>query len=149
MSETNWDSVTVLRKAPARQKKVTGSEANDAMRMGFATTEKRSLVATNTSHHVNTDHQRIAKLDRENDIAAPKKVSLTTSKAIQQARQDKGMTQKDLAQKINEKPSVINEYEAGKAIPNQQTLGKLERALGVKLRGANVGEPLHKSKPKK
>ena len=49
---------------------------------------------------------------------------------------EKEMSQKDLAQKVNEKPSVIQDYEAGKAIPNPQVLGKLERALGVKLRGA-------------
>ena len=52
------------------------------------------------------------------------------------------LAQKDLAQKVNEKPSVIQDYEAGKAIPNPQILGKLERALGVKLRGANIGEKL-------
>ena len=36
---------------------------------------------------------------------------------------------------INEKPQVIQEYESGKAIPNQQIISKLERALGAKLRG--------------
>ncbi|CAK9134144.1 unnamed protein product [Ilex paraguariensis] len=36
---------------------------------------------------------------------------------------------------INEKPQIIQEYESGKAIPNQQIISKLERALGVKLRG--------------
>jgi ribosome-binding protein aMBF1 (putative translation factor) len=45
------------------------------------------------------------------------------------------MTQKDLATKVNEKPSVINDYESGRAVPNQQVLSKIERALGVKLRG--------------
>lgn len=45
------------------------------------------------------------------------------------------LTQKDVAVKINEKPSVLQDYEAGKAIPNPQILGKLERVLGVKLRG--------------
>lgn len=49
---------------------------------------------------------------------------------------DKGLTQKDVAQKINEKPSVLQDYEAGKAVPNPQILGKLERVIGVKLRGA-------------
>ena len=48
------------------------------------------------------------------------------------------MTQKDLATKVNEKPSVINDYESGKAIPSQQVLAKLERALGVKLRGKGM-----------
>jgi putative transcription factor len=45
------------------------------------------------------------------------------------------LSQKDVAQKINEKPSVLQDYESSKAIPNAQILGKLERALGVKLRG--------------
>lgn len=56
------------------------------------------------------------------------------------ARQGKEppMTQKDLATKVNEKPSVINDYESGRAVPNQQVLAKLERALGVKLRGKGM-----------
>lgn len=45
------------------------------------------------------------------------------------------LSQKDVAQKINEKPSVLQDYESSKAIPNAQILGKLERVLGVKLRG--------------
>ena len=71
------------------------------------------------------------------------RVGLSVSKAIQQARQAKGFTQKDLATKINEKPTVVNEYESGRAPnPNQQILAKLERALGVKLRGKDIGAPL-------
>ena len=75
-----------------------------------------------------------------------KKVDTNVGKAIQRARQEKKFTQKDLATKVNEKPNVINDYEAGRAIPNQQVLGKLERALGVKLRGKNIGEPLFAKK---
>ena len=52
------------------------------------------------------------------------------------ARQAKGMTQKELAQKMGEKATVVNEMEAGKSIPDNQKLGKMERILGVKLRGA-------------
>lgn len=33
-------------------------------------------------------------------------------------------------QKINEKPQVIADYETGKAIPNNQVLGKIERVIG-------------------
>ena len=36
----------------------------------------------------------------------------------------------------------MNEYESGKAIPNQQVLGKMEKALGIKLRGKDIGSPL-------
>lgn len=45
------------------------------------------------------------------------------------------LSQKDVAQKINEKPSILQYYESSKAIPNAQILGKLERVLKVKLRG--------------
>lgn len=73
-------------------------------------------------------------------MAPPSKVPPTVGKAIGQTRQAKGMTQKDLAVKINEKPSVIQDYESGKAIPNPQILGKMERILGVKLRGMYCGK---------
>ena len=61
---------------------------------------------------------------------------------MQTARMEQGLSQKDVAQKINEKPSILQDYEAGKAIPNPQILGKLERVLGVKLRGADIGKKL-------
>ena len=38
-----------------------------------------------------------------------------------------------LLQQINEKPSVINEYESGKAIPKTQVLSKMSKVLGVQL----------------
>ena len=60
----------------------------------------------------------------------------SVGKAIQTARMEKELSQKDLAQKVNEKPSVIQDYESSRAIPNPQILGKLERVLAVKLRGA-------------
>lgn len=68
-------------------------------------------------------------------------MDMSVSKAIQQARNAKGLTQVQLAQLINEKQQVVNEYEQAKGIPNQQVLAKLERALGVKLRGKDIGQP--------
>lgn len=59
--------------------------------------------------------------------------------AIQDARAERKLSQKEVAQKINEKPSVLQDYESGKAVPNPQILGKLERLLGVKLRGKFFG----------
>ncbi|MCL7021738.1 hypothetical protein MKW94_028994 [Papaver nudicaule] len=48
------------------------------------------------------------------------------------------MSQAELGKQINEKLHVVQEYESGKAIPNQIVLGKLERVLGVKLRGKAI-----------
>ena len=52
-----------------------------------------------------------------------------------QGRLAKKLTQAQLAQQINEKPQIIQEYESGKAMPDQKIMSKMERILGVKLRG--------------
>ncbi|KAG7175842.1 Endothelial differentiation-related factor 1-like, partial [Homarus americanus] len=71
-----------------------------------------------------------AKLDRETEELKHEKISPDVGRLIQQGRQGKNWTQKDLATRINEKPQVIQEYEQGKAVPNQNVLGKIERAIG-------------------
>ncbi|OZJ02380.1 hypothetical protein BZG36_04444 [Bifiguratus adelaidae] len=141
MGDMGWDDVTYLRKRPDTTRVARSQGDVNAARRAGAPVDALKKTTTNKGH-VGVDHQRIAKLDRENEVAPPPKVDMSVGKAIQQARTAKGMTQKTLAQTINEKPQVVNEYEAGKAVPNQQILGKMERALGVKLRGKNIGEPL-------
>ena len=105
--------------------------------------EERQFVTTNRVQQNIITNAR--KLDEHNDAGTVPIVSLSVSQAIQKARLAKGFNQKDLATKINEKQGVINEYESGKAIPNPQILGKLERILGVKLRGKDIGSELKKN----
>lgn len=131
-------------------------------------TTKKFNAATNK--HASTTLSAV-KLDNETEQFHHDRVSMDVSKLISTQRQKLGITQKvgaltpiafgfdkvavytwsnfslsnrvqDLATKICEKPQIVNEYEAGKAIPNQQILGKLERALGIKLRGKDKGMPL-------
>ena len=53
---------------------------------------------------------------------------------MQIARADKGWTQKELAQKMNCKPSEIQSYEQNKTEnPNKSFARKIERILGSKL----------------
>ncbi|KAJ8519878.1 hypothetical protein ONZ45_g3237 [Pleurotus djamor] len=113
-----------------------------ARRAGAVVSTDKKVSAGGNKAHQGTDHQRIAKLDRENEVAPPSKISPTVGKTIQTARMALELSQKDLAAKINEKPSVLQDYEAGKAIPNPQILGKLERILKVKLRGSDIGKKL-------
>lgn len=142
-ASVEWDHQTVIGKK-ARPPKVARNESdvNAARKVGAVVgTDKKSTGGTNKAHQ-GTDHQKIAKIDRENEVAPPPKISLTVGRAMQQARMEKGLSQKDCAQKINEKPSVLQDYESGKAIPNTQILSKLERVLGVKLRGSDIGKKL-------
>jgi len=142
----DWDQKTVIGKKK-KQAKVTRSESdvNAARRVGAVVGTDRKVTGGTNKSHQGTDHQKIAKLDRENEVAPPPKVPASVGKAIQQARMEKGLSQKDCAQKINEKPSVLQDYESGKAIPNTQILAKLERVLGVKLRGSEIGKKLEGS----
>jgi putative transcription factor len=60
-------------------------------------------------------------------------VGLSLAKKIQQARVAKSLTQAQLAQKINIKPAIINDYEQGKGVPDNTVITKLARALATKL----------------
>lgn len=140
-STTDWDSQVVIGNRSKGPRVVKDeSVVNAARRAGMAVgTEKKTVI---NASHAGPDHQRIAKLDRSNEVAPPPKVSPSVGKAMSQARIALQMTQKDLAAKTNEKPSVINDYEAGRAVPSPQILAKFERILKVKLRGVDIGKPL-------
>ena len=63
-----------------------------------------------------------------------KKVSFDMKRKIQRARMEKKMTQKQLAQLLQVKPQIVNNYETGKAIPDSNLINKMQRILGTKLR---------------
>ncbi|KAF8420797.1 multi protein bridging factor 1-domain-containing protein [Tirmania nivea] len=146
---TEWDAVTKIGKnvsggGPRATVARSQSEVNAARRSGsLIATDKKYVTGNKTA---DPNGQRLTKVDRENEVAPPPKVDASVGKAMAKARGEKTppMTQKDLATKVNEKPSVINDYESGRAVPSQQVLAKLERALGVKLRGKDIGAPLTK-----
>jgi len=72
--------------------------------------------------------------DVTDDTQKPfKKIGHDFKQALLKARQAKSMSQKDLAQKINVKPTVIQNYETGKVIPNGEIINKMNRVLGIKL----------------
>jgi len=137
----DWDTVTVLRKKRPKAADLKSQQAvNVAQRKGIPIeTNKKFNAATNKKPGTSMN---TAKLDQETEELHHNTVGLDVGKLIQQGRQQKGLTQKDLATKICEKIQVVNEYESGKAIPNQQILGKIERAIGIKLRGKDKGQPL-------
>uniref|UniRef100_A0A8C0RCC5 Endothelial differentiation-related factor 1 n=1 Tax=Canis lupus familiaris TaxID=9615 RepID=A0A8C0RCC5_CANLF len=129
MAESDWDTVTVLRKkGPTAAQAKSKQAILAAQRRGEdVETSKKWAAGQNKQHSIT---KNTAKLDRETEELHHDRVTLEVGKVIQQGRQSKGLTQKDLATKINEKPQVIADYESGRAIPNNQVLGKIERAIG-------------------
>ncbi|KAH9483820.1 Multiprotein-bridging factor 1 [Psilocybe cubensis] len=138
----DWDTKVVI----GSKRNVAKVTKKDSDLNGSVVATDKKISAGGNKAHQGTDHQRIAKLDRENEVAPPAKVAPSVGRAIQDARLELKLSQKDVAQKVNEKPSVIQDYESSKAIPNPQILGKLERVLGVKLRGSDIGKKLSELK---
>ncbi|MFS7896264.1 putative transcription factor Lambda-DB family [Helianthus anomalus] len=148
----DWEPVVIRKKAPTAAARKDEKAVNAARRAGaeietvrkgvdrcniscllvylYLWTAAGSNKAASSSTSLNT-----RKLDEETENLTHEKVPTELKKAIIQGRTEKKLTQAQLAQLINEKPQIIQEYESGKAIPNQQIITKLERALGVKLRG--------------
>ena len=54
------------------------------------------------------------------------------AKTLQNGRMAKKMTQKELANKINESQKTINLYEQGNIIPENKILQKLRKELNIK-----------------
>lgn len=140
MAEADWDDVTYIRKRQPKSGTLKTQQAlSSAQRQGIPIDTEKKFAGGQNKQHVAA--KNTAKLDRETEELHHETVGLEVSKLIQQARQAKGWTQKELATKINEKQQIINEYEAGKAIPNNVIMSKLERNLGIKLRGKDKGQP--------
>lgn len=135
----DWDSVTIIKKRtqPVQNKKVA---INKAIQQGEKVELEKKYNAGSNKHHgtsLNT-----AKLDAETEKLSHNKVGLDTGRLIQQARAAKNWKREEFATKICEKVQVVTDYENGSAIPNSQIFGKMERALGIKLRGKDKGQPL-------
>lgn len=62
-----------------------------------------------------------------------KTIPKNISEAISKKRIELRMTQAQLAQKINERPSVVNDIERGTVVYNHVHVNKILRALGLTL----------------
>ncbi|KAL1510948.1 hypothetical protein AB1Y20_005775 [Prymnesium parvum] len=121
----DWNEVTFTNKPPAAR---PGSAQPGS---GNATSAQRAHGSANSMTAGTGLSAR--KLEDETEELKHQTVSTDLKLAIIKARNAKGLTQKQLAQQLNMQPQVINEYESGKAIPNNAIIAKIERALGAKL----------------
>ncbi len=91
------------------------------------------------------ERKRAAKnhaLEDESETFHKPEIPYSLSQEIMKARCAMKLTQKELAQKLNLQPSIISNYESGKAIPDHQILQKIAKALNTKFQSKIV-------KPKK
>lgn len=148
MGQDTKDQVFFVKQHTTGTKKpATETGAARAVANGTATADKKQHAAGNK--HTAGPGARAKVLDEDSETLKVKTVNHSVSVSIQKARQAKGLSQKELAAAINEKQSVVTEYEGGKAVPNEQVLQRMEKALGVHLRGVNAGQALQARMSKK
>ena len=121
-TEQDWEPL-VLRKNQVKNK----LDKQNALRTGKVETKVKNS---------NKDHNaEMRKLEEDMDNLKVETVNKSISKAIMEARMKLNLKQKDVANKINVQPQVVQQYENGKAKPDIAVLRKLERVLKCKLTG--------------
>ena len=128
MSHQDWNQVKFT--GPVSKSKRGEQGVQEAMRRGNQVEVVRRN-AGNNRNRPGIDPRLLA--DEDSDVIPTPQLTHEFRMAMQRARVAAGLTQQELARRANEKQSVINEYEAGRAVPNQQVISKLERALGCRL----------------
>nr|XP_043628942.1 multiprotein-bridging factor 1c [Erigeron canadensis] len=130
----DWEPVVLQKSKPKSQVLRDQKSINQAIRSGAQVqTVKKFDGGSNKKQPATAVYAR--KLDEAAEPAALERVATEVRQMIQKARIERKMSQAELAKQINERPQVVQEYENGKAVPNQSVLAKMEKVLGVKLRG--------------
>jgi putative transcription factor len=125
MSHQDWNVVTFTKNKTTKKKKggVHGPNNNSVIKSGNPNRQNKS------SYNASKIEQQI----EDCEYSAPK-VTHNLQIQIQRARQDKKLTQKQLAQAANITESVVKSYENGKAVPSQNDIRKMSKALGINLK---------------
>lgn len=85
------------------------------------------------SSEVSVHNNKMSKLENNPDIIVPKKSNKNFMIALQLARTEKGLSQKELSQRINMSINFIQQCESGKIVPPNNLIVKIENALKIKL----------------
>lgn len=129
MSHQDWEPV-VFKKSSTQQQRSGNVE---------------SIKKADSGNRQNVPQGNTFKLDNIDSSEAKLSLKMIDSRsveAVKRKRCDLKITQKELANKAQVPETVIKSLENGKEQHNPQLLTKLQRALGVKLLGQNIGEPL-------
>lgn len=131
----DWEPVVLHKSKPKAQDLRDPKAVNRALRSGAEVLTVKKHDAGSNKKTGSGPVLNARKLEEGTEPAALERVAGEVRHAIQKARVEKKMSQAELAKQINERTQVVQEYENGQAVPNQAVLAKIERVLGVKLRG--------------
>ncbi len=96
-------------------------------------TNEKKYGAGKNSQNLSINGARIERKFEEDELTIPK-VSREFQLQMAHARQQKGLTQKQLANACNLTEHIIKDYENGTAIPQSKDIVKMNKVLGVTLK---------------
>lgn len=100
----------------------------NAKRDGFVSVESR------VPGYERENSQKLKKIEDQDEDFRHERVNLCVGKKIMQSRSEKKMTRVALANAINIKENILQDYENGKAIPDNGILRKISNCLQIDLR---------------
>ena len=120
----DWTPVTLSKSKPTS----TAGSYKDAATAAAAATTKNSASAVVAAITAKSS------TDADDNAKKTKYVAKATSDAIRNARCEKKLTQKELAQKCNMDVSIVSEIErGGTCVYNATNVNKIQSVLGVKI----------------
>lgn len=133
MNFQDWNTVTWDKRGEKQDGQSNKKFLNEQARKGNVVSQVKN---TNSNKNTNKVDINVRKIELASEEGNLKHVTLGSEigKRIAQARCEKKLTQKELANALYIQESVIKEFESGKALYNPNILNKLEKYLGKKLR---------------
>ena len=104
---------------------------NVVIRSKSKQTEERKKKASVTSHR-SAEEAKFIKMESEDYVAEKPKLEVRIF--IQQARNKRGLSQKELATKLCVQPNIIQQWEAGKTVVPGNCISALNKALKVNIK---------------
>lgn len=122
----DWEPIGWNKVGEKRREQTKTTYLNDQTRKNNTASLKKNVSNKNQVEPI----LNAKKLEKEEETFKHTTISSSISKKISKSRCEKKMTQKELANALYLPFKVIQEYEAGKAIPNPLVLNKIEKILG-------------------
>ena len=82
---------------------------------------QKKTIENRVQDSIKSQNANHFKLENETENFRNLTIPIALSKEIQQKRMEQKLTQKELAQKLNTQPTIIQELENGKALYQQET----------------------------
>lgn len=119
--EIKWDKTNVRKENESKKDFLKRQTAHG----------RSSIIKKHSGNGMTKLETKFNKADDEGKLKH-KSVPRNVSKRISQKRQEKNMSQSDLAKKLNVQVNIIKEYEKhnSKIIPSANILNKIEKILG-------------------